>query len=1266
MGWISCALLYLVFGVSLSVTPYGGDHINIHIVAHTHDDTGYLKTTDEYYVEIIQYIFDTMVPNLLSNPDRRFSYVEMAYFDRWWNEIDEQTKRNTLKILESNQLQINLGGWCMNDEANPTFQAEIRNMMDGAQFVVNNLGSQYNPNVGWHIDPFGSSRVTAAMYSQMGFDAFGLNRIHYQDKDHRKQTKNLEFIWKASNSLGQDSYIFTHILDSGYCSPPNINFVGFDGWDYKNNHWINTNEELPSYPPNYVQMAEAFMTNTRQKSEWYRHNHILIPFGCDFSHMNAFMSFIQMDKLMHYINSNHTYNATIFYSTLYDYTKAVHQLNLTWNVEQNTDFFNYASGPNNWWTGYFVSRPELKIYTRSRERYLKTAELLYTFAMNMKSVAFDKEDAMTNITKMRRAMDVIQHHDGITGTERWYVMQQYMQQLQDAMTDVTHFLNAMVTQFMGKNHNEEILYLEDNVHQIERLNDANILPLLLFNPLAWNVTQLIAVATNRTDIVVYDEDDKLVLSQINPSFWNDTKAYYEQSCQYYLYFIAGDLLPLSFTTYFIRQKQNEKVFMGQIVHDVHTIGNADAFYSLTFDHQTGFLSNITNHKISRTFSISNTFMHYGSTGQVFNDHFGPEDDPYTLRPAQDNRDMLPGSGGIHTLLIQDVVFRKFHMVKENVIPGFIVQMHSRSENQPHFITHICDVNMRKNTFSFQVFTTDKQSFGANQYLTDWIMFGDEYNTDLMNGKLYGSQELIYDGTNRTVIDLKQYNLKSIPMILTSIRKQDCNDNSQYVTTVRSMDTTSATIDVGRVDSNGAWMKGLYLDWIVWDPSSRTNSMTSTVGSFNISLPSNTRKTFTKQITFEANSFIVYEPVVLIQMQQISPQNEVYYWSTKAVGNNAESFTLSMELLNPSSSSNTIQLNVMYWAFERITIKEMVSGNATNIVIKGPLLDEVHQIFRTNYTQSFRVINSMKHDDLQYIDNTIYLQSIDNHTNFVSHFELNDFTNNIIYCCQNSLEYIGRTYDPTCDERVACNFHPSSSQSYIDLSEPNDDIQFSTIVDRAHGVGGDVMNGEYELMLQRRCDGTLASQFYGDRFPEGCLSPSNVTTPNVYLNIDEKETMSYLNRRLFMLQQYKPLQFMTIYNGSIQQWKSQYHTQWTAINDSLPRNVDLLDLRYVYSNNSRLILQLWNMFEMNENKEYSVNETIRLNHVFDVDILNIVNVTEMNLNANIALKDMKRLKWKMMDINGENVVMNKDTKWRNEAIAKEAKSLTVQMSPRHIR
>ena len=166
LPWLLMATCALA---AASPPPYGGDFLNIHIVAHTHDDTGYLMTTDEYYIEIIQFIFDTMVPSLTSNKERKFSYVEMAYFQRWWSEIDDNLKNQTLALLRSKQLEINLGGWCMNDEgtagtlqhltrhlrthvtANPDFLSEIRNMMDGAQFVVDAFGAEFNAKSVEHL-----------------------------------------------------------------------------------------------------------------------------------------------------------------------------------------------------------------------------------------------------------------------------------------------------------------------------------------------------------------------------------------------------------------------------------------------------------------------------------------------------------------------------------------------------------------------------------------------------------------------------------------------------------------------------------------------------------------------------------------------------------------------------------------------------------------------------------------------------------------------------------------------------------------------------------------------------------------------------------------------------------------------------------------------------------------------------------------------------------------------------------------------------------
>lgn len=98
--------------------------LQIHIVPHTHDDVGWLKTVDEYYyganrtiqAGAVQYILDTAIVSLQQNPNRTFIYVEMAFFKRWWDEQEDSVKSAVKKLLANKQLEFINGGWCMNDE----------------------------------------------------------------------------------------------------------------------------------------------------------------------------------------------------------------------------------------------------------------------------------------------------------------------------------------------------------------------------------------------------------------------------------------------------------------------------------------------------------------------------------------------------------------------------------------------------------------------------------------------------------------------------------------------------------------------------------------------------------------------------------------------------------------------------------------------------------------------------------------------------------------------------------------------------------------------------------------------------------------------------------------------------------------------------------------------------------------------------------------------------------------------------------------------
>jgi hypothetical protein len=107
--------------------------LNVHVVPHTHDDTGWLKTVDEYFYGLnqtiqqvsVKDILDSVVASLLENPSRTFTYVEIKFFSMWW-ELQSDAVRDSVRFLIANkQLSFVNGGWCMHDEATTHYMGMV-------------------------------------------------------------------------------------------------------------------------------------------------------------------------------------------------------------------------------------------------------------------------------------------------------------------------------------------------------------------------------------------------------------------------------------------------------------------------------------------------------------------------------------------------------------------------------------------------------------------------------------------------------------------------------------------------------------------------------------------------------------------------------------------------------------------------------------------------------------------------------------------------------------------------------------------------------------------------------------------------------------------------------------------------------------------------------------------------------------------------------------------------------------------------------------
>lgn len=133
-------------------------------------------TPEDYYNTKVRDIITSVVEALNADSKRRFSQTEMYYFERWWNEQNQTTRENVRKLVDSGQLEFINGGWVSSDEATPSYEEIIMNMMTGHQFLKKNFGVV--PKHAWHADAFGHSAATVEFFSQMGFQSISFARIN--------------------------------------------------------------------------------------------------------------------------------------------------------------------------------------------------------------------------------------------------------------------------------------------------------------------------------------------------------------------------------------------------------------------------------------------------------------------------------------------------------------------------------------------------------------------------------------------------------------------------------------------------------------------------------------------------------------------------------------------------------------------------------------------------------------------------------------------------------------------------------------------------------------------------------------------------------------------------------------------------------------------------------------------------------------------------------------------------------------------------------
>ncbi|GLJ25232.1 hypothetical protein SUGI_0482830 [Cryptomeria japonica] len=618
--------------------------INVHLVPHTHDDLGWLKTIDQYYTGsnnsvtrgCVKNVLDSLVLALQEDPNRKFIYVEQAFFQRWWREQTEEKQAQVKKLLDAGQLEFINGGWCMHDEATVHYIDMIDQTTLGHRFIK----QQFNitPRIGWQIDTFGHSAVQAYLLTaEIGFDSVFFARIDYQDRAKRKEQKSLEVVWRGSKTFGSSAQIFAGVFPVHYSAPP--------GFQYElNDDSFPIQDDVLLSDYNVDQRVNDFVNAAIAQANITRTNHIMWTMGDDFDYEYADSWFKQMDKFIHYVNKDGRVNA--FYSTPSIYTDAKHAANEAWPLKLD-DYFPYADAENAYWTGYFTSRPALKGYVRYLSGYYLAARQL-EFLIGRKS-------GSPNTDLLGDALAIAQHHDAVSGTEKQHTANDYAKRLAMGASQAEEVVGLALS-CLSSSENSGCSNISTRFEQCGNLNISvcspteaklpvgKILVVVIYNPLGWKREQILKVPVNNESLTVKDSNGNTVESQLVPLGYSTVhlRSFYKKEnlgissdkSPLFSLFFQVSVPPLGFSTYIISKENGSRPVLSTKqtvpVNESRTYEAGPGNFTMSFSSISGQLQQISNSRTGVKIPVQQSYLWYSSSA-------GDDSDPrvsgaYVFRP----------------------------------------------------------------------------------------------------------------------------------------------------------------------------------------------------------------------------------------------------------------------------------------------------------------------------------------------------------------------------------------------------------------------------------------------------------------------------------------------------------------------------------------------------------------------------------------------------------------------------------------------------------
>lgn len=434
-------------------------------------------------------------------------------------------------------------------------------LLSGHQWLKDNLN--YSPKVAWLTKSMTHSPTMTYLLAASEIWYTTMTNIHYSWEKYLAEYQYSDFLWLQSwdsehyaptslnenlEKLGSQRLpkhaVLTHFLqfnsaDFTACGPNKS--ICMNEFDFAK---ANRNLGINAY--NVKEKAELLLEQYSKSGTISPHNVILAPIGSAYRYEDQTEFDYQYDnyrKLADYINENRQiYKASIGFGTVRDYFTAILLKHKTYPTVQG-DFTNYAdiqSGKPAYWTGYFTTRPMMKILLRRLQSTLRTTEILFSFAISSNAFyGINATHILKLLVKARQSVAQFSDRNVDSSTLPVSILKEVYNDVLMTTKDcwnIQEICASLLTTKPGLTVSP--VYLQKYVFRDGEFISVfrSVIPgdqLMLFNALGQGRTEVIELISMKPNLKILDHTNQEIQMQINPMFRYDSNNIMKVSKRYY-------------------------------------------------------------------------------------------------------------------------------------------------------------------------------------------------------------------------------------------------------------------------------------------------------------------------------------------------------------------------------------------------------------------------------------------------------------------------------------------------------------------------------------------------------------------------------------------------------------------------------------------------------------------------------------------------------------------------------------------------------------